>query len=278
MTRTLTLHLPDRELRINGLPERAMTALTAVWGACMGPEHTTGEGVEWHVMHTNAGYDLVRPGLQPDHIDAEDRVAPLVEATMYRSIASWHAHETLLHAATIVRRQHPVLLLGDSGTGKSSLALEAVRAGWQYVTDELTLTDGTIVRGFTRTIQFDPVPVETALPERLDGLDVSSYRVTRDDGVEQMQPLFPWEKLDVAKEPIPVMNAIVIVLAGTGERTSLEPIAAVEALAALHAQIRGTRTGPFGRLLGTGRVFRLRWREPSEGFGKIARVVDGMTG
>lgn len=277
MTSTLTLYLPDHELRIDGLTKRAMDTLTAVWGACTLPSQGEKQRHQWHIARTDRGYDLVRPDLPPEHTDAEDRIAPLVEAAIYRSIASWHAGETLLHAATIVRRQHPVLLLGDSGSGKSSLALEAIRAGWQYVTDELTLTDGTTIRGFSRTIQFDPVPVGTALPERLRGLDVSSYRVTRDDGVEQMQPLFPWQELDVTRVSISVTNAVVVALAGADERTSLQPIAPVEALAELHAQTRGARTGPFGRLLGTGRVFRLRWRKVSEGVGEIARVVDAMT-
>lgn len=276
MTGALTLHLPDRELRLEGLPERTLAALTAVWGACMGPNTNARQRVEWHVTATNHGYDLVRPDFETEHTDAEDRVAPLVEAALYRSLPRWHASETLIHAATIVRNQRPVLLLGDSGTGKSSIALEGVRAGWQYVTDELTITDGNTVRGITRTIQFDPVPVGSMLPERLRDLDVSSYRVRFDDGVERVQPLYPWHKLDVAAQPVTVAGAVVVVLAGAGQRTSLEPIAPVEALAELHAQTRGTRTGPFGRLLGSRRAFRLRWREPREGFGEMAQALEAL--
>lgn len=276
MTGSLALHLPGIELRLDGLPDRTLRALDAVWGACTEPRGPAVLREHWQVERAGDGYAVLRSGSSPETAHTEDRVAPLIEGLLYGSLPRWYESETLLHAATVVRGTRPVLLLGDSGAGKSSLALEAVRAGLHYVTDELTLTDGSAVRGITRTIQFDPVPVGSVLPARLGDLDVASYRVTFDDGVERAQPLFPWPELDVATAPLDAALAIVVVLSGAAETTSFAPISPVEALAALHEQTRGSRTGPFGRLLGSGRVFRLAWREPREGLSEIVRAVDAL--
>jgi hypothetical protein len=46
---------------------------------------------------------------------------------------------TLLHAACVKMAGHGVLLCGDSGAGKTSLAFACVRAGWTYLSDDLVL-------------------------------------------------------------------------------------------------------------------------------------------
>jgi len=43
---------------------------------------------------------------------------------------------TPLHAACVVGGEHGVLLCGDSGAGKSSLAFACARAGWTFVSDD----------------------------------------------------------------------------------------------------------------------------------------------
>jgi hypothetical protein len=46
------------------------------------------------------------------------------------------SHTTAIHAACVERGGSGILLCGDSGAGKSSLAYACARAGWTYVTDD----------------------------------------------------------------------------------------------------------------------------------------------
>lgn len=52
------------------------------------------------------------------------------------SILMESLHLTPVHAACVVRDGHGVLLCGDSGTGKSSLAFACALRGWTLVTDD----------------------------------------------------------------------------------------------------------------------------------------------
>jgi hypothetical protein len=58
-----------------------------------------------------------------------------------------------IHAACVVKDGHGVLLVADSGTGKSSLAYACARRGWTYVSD-----DGTslVRKGTGRTVIGNP--------------------------------------------------------------------------------------------------------------------------
>jgi hypothetical protein len=46
------------------------------------------------------------------------------------------SHTTAIHAACVERKGCGILLCGDSGAGKSSLAYACARAGWTYITDD----------------------------------------------------------------------------------------------------------------------------------------------
>jgi hypothetical protein len=46
------------------------------------------------------------------------------------------SHLTAIHAACVEREGSGILLCGDSGAGKSSLAYACARAGWTYITDD----------------------------------------------------------------------------------------------------------------------------------------------
>lgn len=66
-----------------------------------------------------------------------------------------------LHAAGLVRNGIGYLLLGESGSGKSSTALSLVRQGWHYVSDDAILVrpsaDGIEALTFRRHFYLDPV-------------------------------------------------------------------------------------------------------------------------
>ncbi len=69
-------------------------------------------------------------------------------------------HTTTIHAACVSRYGHGMLLSGDSGAGKSSLAYACAKAGWTYTSDDgsflLRGADGPRVVGDCRKIRFRP--------------------------------------------------------------------------------------------------------------------------
>jgi len=58
----------------------------------------------------------------------------ILEAAAYSILAATRAAG--LHAACISQKGHGVLLCGDSGAGKSSLAFAAARSGWEFTCDD----------------------------------------------------------------------------------------------------------------------------------------------
>lgn len=84
------------------------------------------------------------------------------------------AYTTPIHAACVASQAIGVLLCGDSGAGKSSLAYACARAGWDYVTDDTSYlvrgsNDGRVI-GDCHKLRFRPSAVDI-FPE-LAGLPV----------------------------------------------------------------------------------------------------------
>lgn len=82
-----------------------------------------------------------------------------------------------LHGAVVVDGTGAIIVLGDTGAGKSTLAVSALRLGWSVVTDDIAwvaaAADGALtVSGF-------PKPLH-APPEMVDGLPVDADRVVGD--------------------------------------------------------------------------------------------------
>lgn len=87
---------------------------------------------------------------------------------------AWH-FTTPVHAACVVLHGRGVLLVGDSGAGKSSLAFACARAGWTYVSDDASfLLNGgreRIVTGNCHQIRLRPAAAEL-FPE-INGLEIT---------------------------------------------------------------------------------------------------------
>jgi hypothetical protein len=75
----------------------------------------------------------------------------VLEAMVYCLLESLHV--VALHAACVALDGRGVLLAGDSGAGKSSLAYACARRGWTYTTDDAS---SLVRRGRTRTVLGDP--------------------------------------------------------------------------------------------------------------------------
>jgi hypothetical protein len=84
-------------------------------------------------------------------------------------------YATGIHGACVELDGHGILLCGDSGVGKSTLAYACTRAGWTYVTDDgsylVNNRSDRLVVGNCAQIRFRPA-AETLFPE-LHGLSVT---------------------------------------------------------------------------------------------------------
>jgi hypothetical protein len=75
----------------------------------------------------------------------------VLEAMAYSLLGSLHV--VALHAACVALDGHGVLLAGDSGSGKSSLAYACARRGWTYVADDCSQL---VRRSRVRAVLGDP--------------------------------------------------------------------------------------------------------------------------
>ena len=75
----------------------------------------------------------------------------VLEAMAYCLLGSLHM--VTLHAACVAWNGRGVLLAGDSGAGKSSLAYACARRGWTYISDD---SSSLVRRSRTRTVLGDP--------------------------------------------------------------------------------------------------------------------------
>jgi hypothetical protein len=84
-------------------------------------------------------------------------------------------HATPVHGGCVARNGRGVLLMGDSGAGKSSLSYACARAGWTYVTDDacylLNKSYGRLVTGNCYQVRFRPAAA-TLFPE-LEGIEAT---------------------------------------------------------------------------------------------------------
>jgi hypothetical protein len=167
--------------------------------------------------------------------------------------------------------------MGPSGSGKSSLTLAAVQRGHAYLTDELTVTDGELVWGVPRAIQFEPVRSSDVLPARLALSDRALYplRLTDDESAQDGLGAVPVRALsahELATGPCLASSAYVIRLA-RGTTCTAEPLSPLDALAELHEASFVRPSIALGALVGASRGYRLTWDDPAEAVIELERVL-----
>jgi len=89
----------------------------------------------------------------PD-LDLESTLAFLMQDGLVQLNGASHSH-LIFHAAALALQERGVLLLGRSGTGKSTLAAALISAGFHYLSDEVIAwpaADDGPVSGFCRSI------------------------------------------------------------------------------------------------------------------------------
>jgi hypothetical protein len=85
-----------------------------------------------------------------------------IESTAMAILAT--SYTTAVHAACVERKGCGILLCGDSGAGKTSLAYACARAGWTYITDDASFLvnnrNDRLVVGNCNQARFRPSAVE----------------------------------------------------------------------------------------------------------------------
>lgn len=187
--------------------------------------------------------------------------------------AEWHPHSTHIHAAcvSVAHRDTPwsVLITGESGSGKSSIAHAAMRAGASVWADEHTCLDDRGLWGLPRSIQFDSVDAESAVA-RHPGWDLQTYSFHH-AGRRVVRPLVP----------IPAPNRfastanVLTIFPSPSDLTAITAMPGSEALPRLLEQVIG---GPKGSLTPVlQHIYRLSWKRDDEAWEAIMETIAALS-
>jgi hypothetical protein len=92
-------------------------------------------------------------------------------------------HFVSLHAASVAKNSHGVLLVADSGVGKSSLSYACASRGWTYISDDasslLYRGTGRTVIGNPRVLRFRPTAADLFPELRAQTILGPGQRITR---------------------------------------------------------------------------------------------------
>ncbi len=172
-----------------------------------------------------------------------------------------HERSLVLHAGAVVFAGWLVLLVGESGAGKSTFTRLLLQRGASYLSDDMVAFDGGEVRGVRRTVQFDPLPVSEAVPPWLVDCDLTSYAVNSGAKAARV-PLWTTDHA-VSKSHQSSPGRTVVVRLERAATPSFGRLDALARVAALHGAALKTARAYDGRL-DPGPAFGLTWREPEE--------------
>jgi len=134
------------------------------------------------------------------------------------------SHTTAIHAACVERAGSGVLLCGDSGAGKSSLAYACARAGWTYITDDgcymVNGRDDLLVVGNCNQARFRPSAMD--LFTELKGRTITKRMQAGKPSIEIKTTALG----NIATSPTSRVNHVVFLNRHSGARQELVPFPA----------------------------------------------------
>ncbi len=201
---------------------------------------------------------------------ADGDIIPTIEGLIYQAVTETPGRAAL-HAGCVTRGGHTLLFVGPSNSGKSSLCRAALGRGWRYASDDLTLFDGRRLLGLSRSIAFDVIDVAKETPAWVRDADVSTYQTYVGDKniAVPLVSVAPTHRVD---DWIDGQGAHVVIPERVQTRTSLAPLPATDALAALLAGAHHPDPPDLG-VLTRREAYRLSWVSPDEGIHAIERAL-----
>jgi hypothetical protein len=191
-----------------------------------------------------------------------------LEAAVLAHIANRHA--TPVHAACVDWQGRGVLLCGDSGVGKSSLAFACARAGWTYVTDDASFlpngeSDRRVV-GNCHIVRLRPSAIE--LFEEVADKPVMP-RVTGKPSIEIRLATMP----KIRRAPSSKVDYIVFLNRRNSQIQQLVPFPIDAARSYIHKHLNGMENmASVDRLL-TARIFELHYYDLDWAIERLERLV-----
>ena len=276
MAVALTLFISDVQVEIATDLDDVRDALSTVWSACARPLLPPARTARFEARAEAGGY-LVRGEGAERLVDLREDVLPVVEGALYAALPAWHEGRALLHAACVRRGASALVLAGRSGAGKSSLALEALRRGFDYFSDELTVSDGARLWGVPRAVQFEPTDGTRPLPAWLHDVTLEPYRLRLHSGALGRLPLHVPLPGRFAREPVAARFARVVAIERAAT-TDLRPLDPLSALSLLHEAAFRPPQVDLGALTGAGRAAFLRWHEPGAAIDALERWLADRPG
>lgn len=171
---------------------------------------------------------------------------------------SQHAHQyLLLHAASLERNGHGLVIVGHSGAGKSTLAAALALAGWRLLSDEFALVDATgEFVALARPISLKNESIEL-IRARADGhfLGPASHSPRKGRIAHLQPPRDSVERVHERARP----GWIVMLHYQPGSKLALAPLS--KAATMMHAAFHSFNYGLLG----------------SDGFSRLAQLIDQST-
>lgn len=186
-----------------------------------------------------------------------------LEAMVYVLLDTCHV--VAVHAACLTREGRGVLVVGDSGAGKSSFAYACARRGWIYVSDDSASLPrrkaGRLVLGNPHTFRFRP-SARNLFPELHGHVKVRNEKPTIEVATEQLSGVKT--ALECTIDYVVFLNR----LDRDPHKVTLAPLSREESLRRLfqnntfppELSIHEERLAAIERLLGA-RVFQLTYKE-----------------
>jgi tetratricopeptide (TPR) repeat protein len=156
-------------------------------------------------------------GYSPNLGQLFNHVAPF----MLASLLGPHGR-FLLHGGAIQRDGEAVLVLGDSGVGKSTLIFGALDAGWNVLSDDLV-----VIHSQASGPEVSGIPKSLAVPDELLGDDRRSSALGMDGRGRRELAFEDWDR---GSHPV---KAVVVVAHGDEDRARIEAIESSQLLALL---------------------------------------------
>jgi hypothetical protein len=156
-------------------------------------------------------------GYSPNLSQLFNHVAPF----MLASLLGPHGR-FLLHGGAIQRDGEAVLVLGDSGVGKSTLIFGALDAGWNVLSDDLV-----VIHSQASGPEVTGIPKSLAVPHEVLG---DNWRASALGPDARGRRVLSFEEWDRGSHPV---KAVVVVTHGDAEQTRIEAIESSQLLALL---------------------------------------------